>query len=221
MSAKNTPNPLLYTLPMKANKPGRLHRATCKHIPSAAEIVSPAEVAPEVVAGASRATCCSVRELDREAAVQEARNAEMNIDYSNGGGEDCDHGGIECDGECQCRCPGCDGTNNDIEDSEADADATPGTEADITAIGLHMAGQAFPTIRHAVQDDADRMAKAENPKQRGKRGTRTFDAANVAGYRCAGACGEFKKVTAFPTVTGTAKRGVECRTCRDARKAAK
>jgi hypothetical protein len=78
MAAKNTtPNPLVYTLSMKPGFPGRVHRANCKYIPAAATIVSPTEVAPEVLMEASRATCCSVRELDREAAAQEAREAQM------------------------------------------------------------------------------------------------------------------------------------------------
>jgi hypothetical protein len=64
-------------------------------------------------------------------------------------------------------------------------------------------------------------AKKTTPKE-----TRTFNGNAVTEHECA-TCHAVKPVKAFPTVTGkdatgTGKRGVECRTCRDARtKAAK
>lgn len=67
-----------------------------------------------------------------------------------------------------------------------------------------------------------RTCRDENAKAR--KPARTFDAEGVTEHKCEGACGEVKAVTKFPTVSGhgPSKRGVECRTCRDARiKAAK
>jgi mono/diheme cytochrome c family protein len=67
---------------------------------------------------------------------------------------------------------------------------------------------------------------AEAPKAKAAKEARTFDGNAVTEHECA-TCHTVKKVNAFPTVTGkgatgTGKRGVECRTCRDARtKAAK
>lgn len=62
-----------------------------------------------------------------------------------------------------------------------------------------------------------RTCRDENAKAR--KPARTFDAEGVTEHQCAGACGEVKAVTKFPTVSGhgPSKRGVECRTCRDAR----
>jgi mono/diheme cytochrome c family protein len=67
---------------------------------------------------------------------------------------------------------------------------------------------------------------AEAPKAKAAKEARTFDGSAVTEHECA-TCHTVKKVNAFPTVTGkattgTGKRGVECRACRDARtKAAK
>jgi len=63
--------------------------------------------------------------------------------------------------------------------------------------------------------------QAEAKKAKAPREARTFDGNAVTEHECA-ACHSVKKVNAFPTVTGkgatgTGKRGVECRTCRDAR----
>ena len=64
------------------------------------------------------------------------------------------------------------------------------------------------------------------PQAKAPKASRTFDGAAVTEHECA-TCHTVKKVNAFPTVTGkgltgTGRRGVECRACRDARvKAAK
>ena len=63
--------------------------------------------------------------------------------------------------------------------------------------------------------------KAAAPKEEAAKEARTFDGSTVTEHECA-TCHTVKKVNAFPTVTGkgttgTGRRGVECRTCRDAR----
>jgi mono/diheme cytochrome c family protein len=70
------------------------------------------------------------------------------------------------------------------------------------------------------------LPKPQAKKAKAPKAARTFDGKAVTEHACA-TCHTVKKVNAFPTVTGkgatgTGKRGVECRTCRDARtKAAK
>lgn len=54
---------------------GRIHRATCKHIAKGADRLSPAQAGVDALLAASRATCCSARETDRDAAVTTARDA--------------------------------------------------------------------------------------------------------------------------------------------------
>lgn len=59
-------------------------------------------------------------------------------------------------------------------------------------------------------------AKATAPKP--ARDARTWLVSGPdATHKCAGACGEVKPGKAFPTTKVTGQRGVECRTCRDAR----
>jgi hypothetical protein len=81
--------------------------------------------------------------------------------------------------------------------------------------------QAWLRAWEALAAKAAEAKKAKAPKE-----ARTFDGNAVTEHECA-TCHTVKKVNAFPTVTGkgatgTGRRGVECRTCRDARtKAAK
>jgi len=74
--------------------------------------------------------------------------------------------------------------------------------------------------------DALAAKQAEAKKAKAPRAARTFDGNAVAEHECA-TCHAVKPVNKFPTITGkgatgTNRRGVECRGCRDARtKAAK
>jgi hypothetical protein len=52
------------------------------------------------------------------------------------------------------------------------------------------------------------------------RAPRTWDATAAETYVCAGDCGQEKPARSFPTTGKDGQRGVECRSCRDARKVA-
>lgn len=67
--------PLVYTGPTGNRKIGRVHRATCKHMPKSAIPTAAEQVDPDVLWEATRATCCSVKLADHEAAVDAAAEA--------------------------------------------------------------------------------------------------------------------------------------------------
>jgi hypothetical protein len=49
---------------------------------------------------------------------------------------------------------------------------------------------------------------------------KTFEIGKTKSRKCAGVCGESKPINKFPTVSGQpGRRGVECRDCRDKRRA--
>lgn len=81
------------------------------------------------------------------------------------------------------------------------------------------------TLRGAERTARTRFGKhivltpAQAPASQG-RAARTWDATAADTHTCAGACGETKPAKSFPTTGKDGQRGVECRSCRDARKAA-
>lgn len=70
------PVEVIYTAPTGSRAHGRLHRATCKHIAKGPARLSPADAGAARLLAATLATCCSVREADRDGAVAAARAAE-------------------------------------------------------------------------------------------------------------------------------------------------
>jgi hypothetical protein len=71
------PVELIYTTPTRGRTSGRLHRVTCKHIAKGPEQLSPADAGAAALRAATLATCCSVREVDREHAVRTAEAATL------------------------------------------------------------------------------------------------------------------------------------------------
>jgi hypothetical protein len=188
-AAKNTePVAVVYTAPTGNRTAGRVHRATCKHIPKGANPVSPEVAGVDALLDASRATCCSVREADVQAAVTRARSAEL---------------AAEAPADYTVAAEAADGSTGVVAEvtHHEVTDVAPGPEAEVPAVPEQAAAPAGETVPV---------------------GKRTFDPAGVTEFTCQGACGQTLPVSKFPTVTGSGKRVVECRTCRNARtKAAK
>jgi hypothetical protein len=67
---------VIYTAPTGRRTSGRVHRAKCNHIPKGPVRLSPADAGADALRAATLATCCSVREADRDSAVAVALAAE-------------------------------------------------------------------------------------------------------------------------------------------------
>lgn len=73
---------------------------------------------------------------------------------------------------------------------------------------------AFHVTREAAKPAAVEEAPATT------REARTWNATASGTHQCAGACGQVKPAKSFPTTSQAGRRGVVCRSCRDAAKSA-
>lgn len=77
MTTTSPPVEVIYTAPTGKRTAGRIHRATCRHIPNGATQLSAADAGVEALGAATFATCCSVRQADLEHALLAALAAEV------------------------------------------------------------------------------------------------------------------------------------------------
>ncbi|GAA4680249.1 hypothetical protein [Nocardioides nanhaiensis] len=105
--------------------------------------------------------------------------------------------------------------------ADAPAPAPAPTKGSLPTFEKLVGGIMGPAKSKPTKAKVDSKAIAKEvdaAKSTRKGGDRTWTVSGPdATHKCAGACGEVKGLKAFPTTKKNGQRGVECRTCRDAR----